>query len=86
MAIVSAFLGREILAVTLGTITGIVGADDTILRLVEQAQASALPLGSGLAAGILYHCSAVRFHCYPSQRSQLVEIGAAHGDRLPALG
>ena len=49
VAIVSAFLAREVFVGTLGTIMGIEGAEDNIVPLVEQAQASELPLGSGLA-------------------------------------
>ena len=54
VAIVSAFLAREVFVGTLGTIMGIEGAEDNILPLVEQVQASALPLGSGLALLVFF--------------------------------
>ena len=54
VAIVSAFLAREVFVGTLGTIMGIEGAEDNILPLVEQIQASALPLGSGLALLVFF--------------------------------
>ena len=54
VAIVSAFLAREVFVGILGTITGIEGAEDNILPLVEQVQASSLPLGSGLALLVFF--------------------------------
>ncbi len=54
VAIVSAFLAREVFVGTLGTIMGIEGTEDNILPLVEQVQASALPLGSGLALLVFF--------------------------------
>jgi ferrous iron transport protein B len=54
VAIVSAFLAREVFVGTLGTIMGIEGAEDNIMPLVEQVQASALPLGSGLALLVFF--------------------------------
>jgi len=54
VAIVSAFLAREVFVGTLGTIMGIEGAEDNILPLVEQIQASALPLGSGPALLVFF--------------------------------
>ena len=54
VAIVSAFLAREVFVGTLGTIMGIEGAEDNILPSVEQVQASALPLGSGLALLVFF--------------------------------
>ena len=54
VAIVSAFLAPEVFVGTLGTIMGIEGAEDNILPLVEQVQASALPLGSGLALLVFF--------------------------------
>lgn len=54
VAIVSAFLAREVFVGTLGTIMGIEGAEDNILPLVEQIQSSALPLGSGLALLVFF--------------------------------
>ena len=54
VAIVSAFLAREVFVGTLGTIMGIEGAEENILPLVEQVQASALPIGSGLALMVFF--------------------------------
>jgi len=54
VAIVSSFLAREVFVGTLGTIMGIEGAEDNILPLVEQIQASALPIGSGLALLVFF--------------------------------
>ena len=54
VAIFSAFLAREVFVGTLGTIMGIEGAEDNIVPLVEQVQASALPLGSGLALLVFF--------------------------------
>ena len=54
VAIVSAFLAREVFVGTLGTIMGIEGAEENIIPLVEQVQASALPLGSGIALLVFF--------------------------------
>ncbi len=54
VAIVSSFLAREVFVGTLGTIMGIEGAADNIVPLVEQIQANALPLGSGLALLVFF--------------------------------
>lgn len=54
VAIVSAFLAREVFVGILGTILGIEGAEDNILPLVEQVQASSLPLRSGLALLVFF--------------------------------
>jgi ferrous iron transport protein B len=54
VAIVSAFLAREVFVGTLGTIMGIENAEENIIPLVEQVQASGLPLGSGLALLVFF--------------------------------
>jgi ferrous iron transport protein B len=54
VAILSSFLAREVFVGTLGTIFGIEGAEDNMLPLVDQIQASALPLGSGLALLVFF--------------------------------
>ena len=54
VATVSAFLAREVFVGTLGTIMGIEGAEENIVPLVEQVQASALPIGSGLALMVFF--------------------------------
>ncbi|MDG2460259.1 MAG: ferrous iron transporter B [Luminiphilus sp.] len=54
VAIVSAFLAREVFVGTLGTIMGIEGAEDNIIPLVEQVQATGLPIGSGFALLVFF--------------------------------
>ena len=54
VAILSSFLAREVFVGTLGTIFGIDGAEDNMLPLVDQIQASGLPLGSGLALLVFF--------------------------------
>ena len=54
VAIVSAFLARKVFVGTLGTIMGIEGAEENRVPLVEQVQARALPIGSGLALMVFF--------------------------------
>jgi len=54
VAILSSFLAREVFVGTLGTIFGIEDAADNMLPLVDQIQASGLPLGSGLALLVFF--------------------------------
>ncbi len=54
VAILSSFLAREVFVGTLGTIFGIEGAEENMLPLVEQIQASGLPLGSGIALLVFF--------------------------------
>lgn len=54
VAILASFLAREVFVGTLGTIFGIEGAEENILPLVEQIQASGLPLGSGIALLVFF--------------------------------
>lgn len=49
VAIMTSFLAREVFVGTLGTIFGIEGADENMVPLVDQIQASGLPLASGVA-------------------------------------
>ena len=60
VAILSSFLAREVFVGTLGTIFGIEGAEENMLPLVEQIQASGLPLGSGIALLVFF---AVALQC-----------------------
>jgi ferrous iron transport protein B len=49
VAIMTSFLAREVFVGTLGTIFGIEGAEENMVPLVEQIQASGLPVASGVA-------------------------------------
>ena len=49
VAIMTSFLAREVFVGTLGTMFGIEGADENMVPLVDQIQASGLPLASGVA-------------------------------------
>ena len=60
VAILSSFLAREVFVGTLGTIFGIEGSDENMLPLVDQIQASGLPLGSGIALLVFF---AVALQC-----------------------
>ena len=60
VAILSSFLAREVFVGTLGTIFGIEGAEDNMVPLIDQIQASGLPLGSGLALLVFF---AVALQC-----------------------
>ena len=54
VAIMSAFLAREVFVGTLGTLYGIEGADENIVPLVDQIQASGMTLASGVALLVLF--------------------------------
>ncbi|MBF8270478.1 MAG: ferrous iron transporter B, partial [Gammaproteobacteria bacterium] len=54
VAVLSSFLAREVFVGTLGTMYGIEGADDNMVPLVEQIQASGLSVASGVALLILF--------------------------------
>ncbi len=49
VAIMTSFLAREVFVGTLGAMFGIEGADENMVPLVDQIQASGLPLASGVA-------------------------------------
>ena len=49
VAIMTSFLAREVFVGTLGTMFGIEGTDENMVPLVDQIQASGLPLASGVA-------------------------------------
>ncbi len=49
VAIMTSFLAREVFVGTLGTMFGIEGADENMVPLVDQIQATGLPLASGVA-------------------------------------
>lgn len=57
VAILTSFLAREIFVGTLGTMFGIEGADENMVPLVDQIQASGLSLGSGLALLVFFAIS-----------------------------
>lgn len=54
VAILSAFLAREVFVGTLGTMYGIEGAEDNMIPLVEKIQASGITLASGVALLVLF--------------------------------
>lgn len=54
VAVLSAFLAREVFVGTLGTIFGIEGADENMVPLVEQIQNSGLPVASGIALLVFF--------------------------------
>jgi ferrous iron transport protein B len=54
VAILTAFAAREVFVGTLGTIFGIEGADENMMPLVDQIQASGLGTGSGLALLVFF--------------------------------
>ena len=60
VAILSAFLAREVFVGTLGTLFGIEGADENFVPLAEQVQASGLSLASGTALLVMF---AVALQC-----------------------
>jgi ferrous iron transport protein B len=54
VAIFTSFAAREVFVGTLGTIFGIEGAEENMVPLVDQIQASGLALGSGLALLVFF--------------------------------
>jgi ferrous iron transport protein B len=54
VAILTSFLAREVFVGTLGTLFGIEGAEDNMVPLVSQVQASGLPVASGLALLVFF--------------------------------
>ncbi len=60
VAILTSFLAREVFVGTLGTIFGIEGSEENMVPLVDQIQASGLPLGSGVALLVFF---AVALQC-----------------------
>ncbi|MFT5484888.1 MAG: ferrous iron transport protein B [Halieaceae bacterium] len=54
VAILTSFAAREVFVGTLGTIFGIAAADENMLPLVEQIQATNLSIGSGLALLVFF--------------------------------
>lgn len=54
VAILSSFLAREVFVGTLGTIFGIANVEDNVAPLVEQIQASNLPVASGIALLVFF--------------------------------
>ena len=54
VAVLTSFLAREVFVGTLGTMFGIEGADENMVPLVEQIQASGLSVGSGLALLVFF--------------------------------
>ena len=54
VAILTSFLAREVFVGTLGTIFGIEGAEENMVPLVSQIQASGMSIGSGLALLVFF--------------------------------
>jgi ferrous iron transport protein B len=54
VAVLTSFLAREVFVGTLGTMFGIEGAEENMVPLVEQIQASGLSVGSGLALLVFF--------------------------------
>ena len=54
VAIMTSFLAREVFVGTLGAMFGIEGADENMVPLVDQIQASGLALGSGVALLVFF--------------------------------
>ncbi|MGB0765508.1 MAG: nucleoside recognition domain-containing protein, partial [Luminiphilus sp.] len=78
VAILTSFLAREVFVGTLGTIFGIEGSEENMVPLVDQIQASGLPLGSGVALLVFF---AVALQCVST-----VAILAREGSTRLALG
>jgi len=74
VAILSSFLAREVFVGTLGTIFGIEGAEDDMTPLVDQIQASGLPLGSGLALLVFF---AIALQCVSTVAILAREAGSS---------
>jgi ferrous iron transport protein B len=58
VAILVSFLAREVFVGTLGTLFGIEGAEENIISLSEQVQASGLPVASGFALLVFFAIAA----------------------------
>ncbi len=58
VAILTAFLAREVFVGTLGTLFGIEGAEDDVISLAERVQASGLSLASGVALLVFFAIAA----------------------------
>ncbi|MEP1592941.1 MAG: nucleoside recognition domain-containing protein, partial [Halieaceae bacterium] len=54
VAILTSFLAREVFVGTLGTIFGIEGAEENMVPLVSQIQATDMSIGSGLALLVFF--------------------------------
>jgi ferrous iron transport protein B len=74
LAIMTSFLAREVFVGTLGTIFGIEGAENNMVPLVDQIQASGLGLASGLALLVFF---AIALMCV----STLVILAKESGSR-----
>ena len=85
MEIISAFLAREVFMGTLGSIMGIEGAEDNIVPLVEKVQASALPIGSGLALMVFFRDrpAVCLYRRDPGKGGSVLAYCDQHGNRLP---
>ncbi|MEE4301919.1 MAG: ferrous iron transporter B [Pseudomonadales bacterium] len=73
VALLSAFLAREVFVGTLGTLFGIEGADENFVPLAEQVQASGLSLASGVALLVIF---AVALQCVSTVATLRGETGS----------
>ena len=74
VAILSSFLAREVFVGTLGTIFGIEGAEDNMMPLIDQIQASGLSIASGLSLLVFF---AVALQCVSTVAVLAREAGSA---------
>lgn len=77
VAIITSFVAREVFVGTLGTMFGIEGADEEFMPLVEQIQASGLPIGSGFALLVFF---AIALQCVSTLAILRKETGS---NKLP---
>lgn len=73
VALLSAFLAREVFVGTLGTLFGIEGADENFVPLAEQVQTSGLSLASGVALLVIF---AVALQCVSTIATLKGETGS----------
>jgi ferrous iron transport protein B len=78
VAILTAFLAREVFVGTLGTLFGLENAEDHIISLAEHVQNSGLPLASGVALLVFF---AIALQCISTMAILSKESGSW---RLPA--
>ncbi|MGB5324053.1 MAG: nucleoside recognition domain-containing protein [Pseudomonadales bacterium] len=78
VAIITAFLAREVFVGTPGTLFGLENAEDNIISLAEHVQNSGLPLASGVALLVFF---AIALQCISTMAILSKESGSW---RLPA--
>lgn len=73
VAILTAFLAREVFVGTLGTLFGLENADEDIISLAERVQNSGLPLASGIALLVFF---AIALQCVSTMAILAKESGS----------